>query len=307
MPPTLPPQARRQYRRPQIPTILILVLLMSGAAFAQVCEPELRAAVRTERTLKENATALARVVVESVEPALPRGREAHAALTDPDARWLYERRFLPGGWSDSEPLTAQEWEALLNTLQAPYKVEPRALSGNIDVETLVAEAGQTLEDISDALRPLALIATSRGNRSKVELAGVTWNWTPWPRLLLFNPESLEDAQGDIDQVLTHLGTCAWHPKAYVSTNANTASNYYLGSSDATATILATDLSPTGSVVPKELEEAVLTFQAEQLAGASVAAIGFEGSGPSVGQLTSLLFSAKTSVGLFDLFYYLALP
>jgi len=61
------------------------------------------------------------------------------------------------------------------------------------------------------------------------------------------------------------------------------------------------------VVPKELEEAVLTFKADLLGGASVAAIGFEGSGPSVGQLTGLLFRAKTNVGMFDLLYYLALP
>ena len=52
---------------------------------------------------------------------------------------------------------------------------------------------------------------------------------------------------------------------------------------------------------------MLTFKADLLGGASVAAIGFEGSGPSVGQLTGLLFRAKTNVGMFDLLYYLALP
>jgi len=309
MPRTLPPNAARPWWRARtLLPVLFALLLTSGTALAQqLCESELRAAVPAAGTDTEIATALARAVVEAIEPALPRGREASNGLVEPNARWLSERHFLPGNWKDSEPLTPQAWASLLAGLQAPYKVKPLELSGNLDTETLIQEAGLTLESIADSLRPLAMIATSKHDRSRVELAGVAWNWTPWPRLLLFDPENLPASQGDFEGVLASIGTCAWQPTAYVSTNSAAAADYYLGSADASATILATDRSPTGAVVPKELEEAVLTFKADLLGGASVAAIGFEGSGPSVGQLTGLLFRARTNVGMFDLLYYLALP
>src|SRR5690625_1108040 len=131
MPRILPPHAaRRWWRARTLLPVLFALLITSGTALAQqLCEPELRAAVPAAGTDTEIATALARAVVEAIEPALPRGREASNELVELNARWLSERRFLPGSWKDSEPLTPQAWASLLAGLQTPYKVKPLELPG----------------------------------------------------------------------------------------------------------------------------------------------------------------------------------
>ena len=288
---------------------LLCAWLLSSFGWAgDICSAELEAAARGNEPPVRVATALVRTAVEAVEPAMPAVRGASNRWADPNAHWLDRRGFLPANWDEDGDLTPQMWSALLAGFQLPYNVSPRRLSGGTDVPTLLAETGRVLEAVVDSLRPLALLATVPGHGDQLAFAGVTWNWTPKPRFLLFDPTGLSfGPDGEVDHILAALGTCAWQPRSYLSTNARSATNFYLGSESARARLLATDRADVGELVPTGQEMEFLSFRADALSGATVAAIGFEGPGPSFGQVAGLLLSARSNIGAFDLGYYMALP
>jgi hypothetical protein len=291
----------------RLPAILVALSLLA-TGWAQVCESELRGAVPAGAPNVRTATALARTALEAIEPALPVRRRPPNGLSDPNAAWLFERGFLPAGWSDDGELSVRLWAELLANLQTPYRLDPRPLSGRTDRETLVSETQAVLQRVASSVRPLALVATRPGRQQEVVSVSVIWNWTPWPRLLIFEPVDLTfGPHDDIGELLVDIGTCAWRPRAYFRTDANTASNYYLGNAEARVRLLATDLGSAGTLVPEEFEEPLFAFQGDLLRGASVAAIGFEGPGPSAWQVIKFLTTAQSNVGAFDLPYYMAFP
>jgi hypothetical protein len=289
--------------------ILILsTLLLLGSGWAQVCEDELRSSVLPDAPASRVATALARTAVESIEPALPNRSRASRAWNDPNANWLDRHGFLPHGWSEDDPPTPALWAELLANLQRPYRVAPRPLSGRTDPQTLLNETQAALQRVASSVRPLALVATRPGERNEVASVSVIWNWTPWPRLLIFEPHDLLiDTEDEIGGVLLGVGTCAWRPRAYFRTDVNTATNYYFGNAQAQVRLLATNLGHSWELVPDDQERTMFAFEGHLLRGATVAAIGFEGPGPSTWQVMKFLTTAQTNVGAFDLPYYLALP
>lgn len=290
-------------------TTLALVGLLAGITWAEgICAAELQSAVPEDAPAARVATALVRTAVEAVEPAMPAIRGASQNWSDANAHWLDRRGYLPTNWDEDAELTAVRWAALLGRFQEPYRVSPRRLSGRTDPQSLLDETQRVLQTVVDRLRPLALLATVPGRRNELAFAGVTWNWTPKPRFLLFDPRGLAfGPDGEVEDILAALGTCAWQPRAYLSTNARSATNFYLGSESARARLLATDRTDVWELVPTGQEMEFLSFRADALIGATVAAIGFEGPGPSFGQVTGLLLSSSSNIGAFDLSYYLALP
>ncbi|HEX7004881.1 MAG TPA: hypothetical protein VF168_11920 [Trueperaceae bacterium] len=289
--------------------LAVLLCLLAGTVWAsEICASELRAAIVPDAAPARVATALVRTAVEAIEPAMPAVRGASRQWEDANAHWLDRRGFLPRQWDEDGGLTSANWASLLAKLQEPYRVSPRRLSGATDPQTLLEETQRALEAVVESLRPLALLATVPGERDELAFAGVTWNWTPKPRFLLFDPRGLDfGPDGEVDSILASLGTCAWQPRSYLSTNARTATNFYLGSDSARARLLATDRADYSELVPVGQEMEFLSFEAEALAGAHVAAIGFEGPGPSFGQVAGLLLRAESNIGAFDLMYYMTLP
>lgn len=286
----------------------VVCLFVAGAAFADVCQSELEAAVQPGEPPVRVATALARTALEAIEPALPFRQEPTARWQDDNARWLDRQGFLPKGWDDDGELTADLWSQLLTNIQEPYRVGPRRLSGKTDPDTLLSETGSVLAAIGSAVRPLALIATSPDAEHEIAFASVIWNWTPQPRLLLFDPSALAiEPGGELSDALPSIGTCAWQPEAYISTDANTAANYFLGSDDSQFRILATDLGQRGELVPSGQETEVLRFQSDLLEGASVASLAVEGKQPTPWEGIRFMTTAEANVGPFELRYYLAFP
>lgn len=287
---------------------IVVALSLAGFAWAQVCENELRGAISMDAPPQRIATALARTAATAIEPALPYRGQTSARWDDPNAEWLARHGFLPRGWNEHAPPTPRLWAELLGNLQVPYRVAPSNLSGYIDAETLLAETQAVLQRVSSSVRPLALVATRPGQREEIVSVSVIWNWTPWPRLLIFEPSTLAFAPDeDISEVLVKVGTCAWRPRAYLRTDVNNAASFYVGNSDARVRLLATDIGHSGELVPDDQEETMFAFEGDLLSGASIAAVGFEGPGPSTWQVMKFLSSAQTNVGAFDLPYYLALP
>ena len=292
-------------------TFLAWCVLSAGTAQAQaqeVCAQELRAAIPEGAPPVRVATALVRTALAAIEPALPTDRGTSQEWADPNAAWLQRRGFLPNDWDEDAELTPDAWAGLLANLQTPYGVEPREVSGETDPDALLNDVARVLEAVASAVRPLALVATEPGNRQALVFAGVIWNWTPYPRLLVFDPAELSFGEdGSLEPLLAELGTCAWSPTAYMATNADAAAEFYLGNSEATVRILATDEGPVGEAVERDAQRDLLAFRHPALEGAQVASIGFEGAGPSVAQVTGLLASVRTNLGAFDIGRYLAFP
>lgn len=309
-----PPRNRRPHRPNEncglVRRLLQLLFTASLAttASAQVCADELQGALDSAHAPAQVATALARTALEAIEPALPVRGEASRRWQDRNAEWLDRHGFLPNDWDEEAGPSGESWAQLLTNLQTPYRVEPRLLSGRTDPATLLNETQAALQRVASTVRPLALVATVPGKEREIASASVIWNWTPWPRLLLFEPKVLAvPADGEIAEVLASLGTCAWRPRAYFKTDANTANGYYLGNERGRVRVLATNLGHSSALVPDDHEEAIFGFRSELLQGASVAAVGFEGAGPSTWQVMKFLTTAQTNIGAFDLPYYLAFP
>lgn len=298
----------RRLRRFVAAILVGLAALSLGSSQAQeICADHLRAAFAEDAAPARVATALARAALTAIEPALPEDRRVSQEWDDPDAAWLQRRGFLPNGWNEEE-LDLALWASLLANLQVPYHVEPREVSGSADPSALFDDVARALTATAAALRPLALVATEPGDEQAVAFAGVIWNWTPYPRLLVFEPSELVfAADGSIDPVLASLGTCAWQPDAYLTTNADNAANYYLGNTEATMRLLATDQGHVGETIPEDQERDVLAFRHEALDGARIASVGFEGPGPSVGQVAGLISRVRTNLGVFDMGHFLAFP
>ena len=289
--------------------VLLLMALTIAAAQPAICGDALTHAASTAGgTPARVATAVARAAFGALEPAFPQ-RRSPREWHDANATWLDRRRLLPSGWNESE-LDPDAWAALLAGLQRPYGVEPRGTSGATDADTLIQEAAAALQAGADAVRPLALIGTKPDDRDAVAFTAVLWNWTPFPRLLLFPPGDAPatiSEDGRPSDVLTRLGTCAWRPSAWMTANEDAVADYYFGNVDAGIRIVATDRSVQRRDVPRGDERTVLRFAWDELDGAEVAAVEFTGPGPGVSQVVSLLTRVRTNLGLLDVQRYLAFP
>ena len=286
----------------------LAVLALVGLAWAQdrACVGELDAAATGASSPPRIATAVVRAAFEALEPAYP-ARRGEGSWSDPNAAWLHRRGVLPSGWSEDE-LSAEAWAALLARLQEPYGVAPRQVSGGTDRETLVDEAAEALAAGADATRPLAMLAHAPGEPTRVAFAGVTWNWTPNPRLLLNRPDGMRlQSDGTPGEALSRLGTCAWRPTAWVATSLDAAEDYYFGNVDAGLILLATNEDVVRREVPRGEERTVLRFHWPPLEGAEVASLEFTGPGPGAGEAIGLVTRMRTNLGVFDLRHYLAFP
>ena len=289
--------------------VLLFTVFATAAAQPSICGDALtHAASSTDGTPARVATAVARAAFGALEPAFPQ-RRSPRAWDDANATWLDRRRLLPSGWNESE-LDPGAWAALLAALQRPYGVEPRGTSGATDVDTLTQEAAAALQASAEAVRPLALIGTKPNDRDEVAFTAVLWNWTPFPRLLLFPPGDAPatiSEDGRPSDALALLGTCAWRPRAWMIASEDAVADYYFGNVDAGIRIVATDRSVQRRDVPRGDERSVLRFDWDDLGGAEVAAVEFTGPGPGVSEIVSLLTQVRTNLGLFDVQRYLAFP
>jgi hypothetical protein len=298
---------RRERLRSVLATLLVALIVGAAAGQEAVCRDRLeRAAERVGSPPDRIATAVVRAAFEALEPAYP-ARRGEGTWSDPNAAWLHRRGVLPDGWREDR-LDVDAWRALLARLQEPYGVEPREVSGRLDRATLVREATAALAAGADAVRPLAMFAYAKGDRTEVEFAGVIWNWTPHPRLLLFRPDDLRmTEEGRPGPALQELGTCAWRSTGWVAANIDAAVRYYFGNVESGLIVLATDRDVVRREVPRGEERTVLRFDWPPLEGAEIASLEFTGPGPGISEGISLLTQLRTNLGLFDLREYMVIP
>ncbi len=298
-------------------TMVLLVLPLAGAAFAQVCQAELAAdfdaaSLSRPPTGLDAAVALRRAV-ELVEPALPplqydkpvpvdTGSPGYASV-----KYLVERKLLPQGWGEGE-LTGEAWAAMLGAFLAWYELPPGRYDAPADVAELLADASEALGRVSRAIRPAALLATDQSDGSRTSFWAIIWNWTVYPRLLVVRPDA--DAGTRPNDALAALSNCAVHVSAYISAPEETAKSLFLTHNSSRMYVVASQPGKNGfwpyAVAPGE-ELAAFGFGLPDLSGVRVYAAVFDGPEVGFGTLLGLLWRVRTNVAPMALMGYLNTP
>jgi hypothetical protein len=209
--------------------------LLGGAAYAQTCSAEL-AAVLGRSTTPEHVSgvegvAVVRAAVELLEPALPRmrlGSPPGVAPGEPgfgDALYLYERNLLPEAWR-ADALARPVWQEIARRLLDWYRLDPLVVVDPSSEVAFVDDVSRVLEAASAAVRPAAIVAFDPDDRDTVAFWALMWNWTVFPRLIVFRPHDDVSLVDGVGAVLPHLGSCALQPTMYLTAPEATATRLF---------------------------------------------------------------------------------
>lgn len=296
----------------------IVLAALLGSAAAQVCTNELRGALLgPDATLGQAAAALFAEAVRRIEPAWPGlqggdGPVEGAGGAADAVTYLHRRRLLPDGWTPAGH-TPEAWAAMWAGLAAAYRIAPPATTGT-DVATMLDEAARALERVADAVRPLPVFAVDDDGR--VTLFVVLWNWTPYPRLLVFRtPPGTALAEGADSAaraapVLAALGGCALRFDGFAYAREDVALRLFVDQGgDSTLRVLGSEPALPGAPTPFAGDEvvAVLRFEHPELAGADVLSVAIEGPSVGIGSAFVVLANVRTNLGLDGVLRALALP
>jgi len=299
------------------PLVLALLLALASSAAGQVCTAELqRALPGAGATPGQVAAALLARAVQLVEPALPaqRGGSGPVDGAGPAAEavtYLHRRRLLPDGWTPAGH-TPEAWSAMLARFTAPYRLPPPAATGD-GTAAMLQEAARALEAVAGAVRPLPVFAVD--GEGQVTFFAVIWNWTPYPRLLIFRPRAgarlaeAETSREAAPPVLEAMGNCALRFDLYVYADEDVALRLFVAQGSSTLRILGSEPAMAGLPASFGTEEVVdvLTFRAAALDGIDVASVGIDGPSPGFGAVLYVLVRVRTNVGVDGALRSLALP
>jgi hypothetical protein len=279
------------------------VTVILSLASAQTCATELRGDL-TDEALAEPATGTDAVIfmqraMQLLEPALPKLAylpDDFAYLDNEAAIYVGTRGLLPATWEPAT-LTPEVWQDLVQGLAAWYDLE---LETNNDLTKagLLTTMDNLVTQASASLRPVALVASSQEDATKVAFWAIIRNDSIYPRIIVYRP-SREGVglQEGIAKVLPLLGNCALPLQNYIYAPEDTARRLFLANNTATMYVAATqpETSADPSVVPTGEETDYLTFQTSALEGYSAFAALFEGSGVGPMTIMRLLPQVRTNM------------
>jgi hypothetical protein len=304
-------------RRPALRFLLPWWLASASWAAAQVCGAELQQALPgAGATPGQVAASLLARAVQLIEPALPPQRggigpiEGAGAAADA-VTFLHQRLLLPDGWSP-DGHTPAAWSAMLALFVAPYQAIAPPATG-ADTRAMLAEAALALEVVANAVRPLPVFAVDAAGR--VTFFAVIWNWTPYPRLLVFRPDpEVRLAEGPTSReaappVLEAMANCALRFEHFVYASEAVALRLFVA--QGTSTLLVLGSEPALDSLPRAFAAGevidVLTFRSPVMDGVEVASVSIEGPAPGFGAVLQVLFHVRTNVGFDTVMRALALP
>lgn len=292
-------------------------LTASAASAADICRPELLGTL-TDTELNRPATGadaamLLKRAVELIEPALPALRRSNALPVESghpaysSVRYLHERRLLPAAWNP-DSIEVGVWQEMLAGFLGWYKLSGQLPDAPVTAGDLLDDTMAALQRASDAVRPAALLATDPADNRRLSFWAVIWNWTVYPRLLVFRPDedlSLDDLRG----ALVALGTCALRVENYVTAPQETATQLFLAHNDSRMYVVASRPDPGTwpySVAPGEELDA-FGFSLSELDGVRLYAAVFDGPAAGVGTILGLMSRVRTNMSPFTFFQHLEIP
>lgn len=305
------------------PRTLLAAFLVAGLALisfatAQVCQPDLWASLSSDARDRPptgiDAARLLKRAVDIVEPALPplQGVGELPLPTDhPDyrvVRFLAERKLLPDGWQPDE-LEAGSWSTMLKRFAAWYELPQVSRELPATTTDLVVQLSSLLAEVSNAIRPAALLATDPNDRNRTTFWAIIWNWTVYPRLLVVKPDASLERSTPRD-VMPRLSNCAVSVSAYISAPEETAKSLFLTHNDSRMYVVASEPQRPNSwpyEVPGGDELDAFVYRLAGLEGVNVYAAVFDG--PDVGLVTLLgmMSRVRTNISPLALSRYLQTP
>ena len=295
--------------------VLVLTACLSLAA-AQTCQPELQAVAGDDLDRPAtglDAAVLMHAAVSLVEPALPRMMQPNVTVSEDQANrdtalQVAGWGLLPNSWTPEE-LSLEAWRYMNRRFLGWYgQSEPLPASVGT-VGDLVADLARTLDKVSRSVRPAALLATDQDDGSRLSFMAIIWNWTAYPRLLVYRPERGLDLEGPPRDVLPYLSNCAVNVTAYILAPEETARDLFLAHNDSRMFVVATD-PVTGGLpveVPAGEELEAFAFGMPELSDARMYAAVFDGPEVGFATLLGLLSRVKTNVSPLSITSYLEIP
>ncbi|TVR93406.1 MAG: hypothetical protein EA416_05165 [Trueperaceae bacterium] len=300
--------------------VVVLALLAGAAPWAAaadgVCEPQLRRALPLPGVSDGVvAVELLAAAVRQVEPALRPWRNPGAPIPAGErgaeaARFVASVGLLPDGWSlETHDLDA--WQAMHARFAGWYRATPATVQGG-NREGMLSDMVATLGAVSGALRPLVVFATGQGD--EVTFFAVMWNWTPQPRLLLFEPAPglrLGEGRGDerAEPVLAAMSGCALRFERFAYAPEDLAIGLFGQQGESIFRVVASDPPEAGLPAVFEAERLmdVFRFDDPALAGVRVLSGGVEGPSIGAGTVLRLLAVVRTNINLDGIFFHTAFP
>jgi hypothetical protein len=304
--------------------ILLVILSTFSMALAaeETCRTELSqlaAGLPADMPPGSFAAQLLAGAVELVEPALPPWRwNARVPLAEHEAgfgavKYLVERDLVPDEWRAGE-LTGEVWHAMLAGFLDWYGLPPPEpavtaefpAADSLVRQRVLEDLGAVLQLISAAVRPVAVIASD--SAEDVAFVGVIWNWTVYPRLLVWRGEGLSLADGPAG-VLPFVSNCAVQVERFALAPVETAWQLFMGAGEATMFVLESE--PARKSWPLLVEQPdvleFLAFDAAPVRGLTVYAAAFDGQELGFGAILRLVTQVRTNVAPTAIMSFLSTP
>ncbi len=284
----------------------LLLLALAPLAVAQVCRAELTGALPSGAldapATGVDAALVLRRAVQLVEPALPPLKRVGDVGLDIDhpayaaVEYLRGRGLLPATWGPDE-LSGDAWREMNGRFLAWYRLDGPLPDAPATVGDLVDDMSATLQRVGQAVRPAALLAWDPDDDDRLSFWAIIWNWTVYPRLLVFRPDPRVGLQGSPRDVLPHLGNCAVSVSAYITAPEDTAKSLFLAHNDSRMYVVASqpDDGAWPLEVPQGRELEAFAFALPELEGAQVYAAVFDGPEVGFGTILGLMTRVRTNL------------
>lgn len=280
--------------RVRLPLRELFVVGLAVAGLAMACDGS---------TLPTTPLAALAHVVRTLEPALPRTLIASTfELPDdhPDhdeLRFLRERRVIAHG-AEVDPMSAEVWQAALDTIAGWYTLPPTPTGDPADAAQVRSDLDGLVDRVGRAVRPTALVAWHPDDEQRLAFLGLLWNWSAYPRLVVWRPGEDETLDGGLRAVAARLDTCAYSVTAFVGAPAPVARDLFLNENQATMYLVGSEPDLPGAwpyEVPAGEEVDVFAFTHPLVAGLDAYSAVFVGDAAPFFTFARLLPRVRTNL------------
>ncbi len=296
-----------------------IILIGFPSGIAQICEDELLG-IYNDEELQAQATgvfaanALTRAVA-MVEPALPPfvfEQSLKFDEADPkyrEAVFLEKRHLLPKDWEPGV-IDASSWRNMISSFVGWYGVSEVLVGPSLTNADLVKDLALALESVAKVVRPLAVITTLTNDSTRVGFMALIWNWTRYPRLIVFRPPEGVPSPVTPDSIVQHLETCAIGVTDWISATEEIARERFL-LQDNTEMYIVSGIPDRGDYLPRLVdagdEIGVFSFDAPEVSNLEAYSTVFSGPKLDVLTLIKILPHLQINFSPHRIFYYLVTP
>lgn len=251
-----------------------------------------------------------------IEPSLPRlqrvdmkrfaAAPSEALLSA--AKYVAERKLVPSNWSE-QVISPEAWRRAVEELYAWYHVPASPPPWPRTVAELETATAKVFETVGAALRPVLLIATDPDDPERISFWAYLWNWTPYPRVIVFPPNPHVRTSKTNIEAMRAVSNCLVTVEYYIVAEENVARSLFLGHYDSEVQIIQTEPASelAGLVVPAGKEIDVFLFQYPGMETLESVALTFSGPSAGVFDILGGISKVKTNIGIFNFSHMFALP